>query len=322
MPTTQMAENITLQINLSPGDVNYAGLTVPALVKQHPDIGKRLLVVDCCRPQKTKLVNPDTKYPLAAFNENVERITAISNALLKNKTVTDVYYLKPGDGLFKHLAKKYLNNVYDCTHGAGGTANMSYWAGMELPETRYVLHYDGDMLLYQKPGYLWYHEALDYLANDAKNIFAVPRLCPPVNYPIIDAPSLHEGRPFEALENYWKNDWFSTRHFLFDKQKLAPFLPLVRGQLMLELLLRKYGRRAFPLDPEIVLFRSVGGRGGKKIILKNTDAWLLHPATKPQAYLNLLPQLIEAVTNGKTPDVQRGNENINLEAWMNYFEKQ
>lgn len=55
--------DITLQVNLSAGDVNYAALTVPALVQQHADIKKRLLVVDCCRPQKSRIMDPDVKIP-------------------------------------------------------------------------------------------------------------------------------------------------------------------------------------------------------------------------------------------------------------------
>lgn len=314
-------QDITLQINLSPGDVNYAGLTVPALVGNHAGIKKRLLVVDCCRPQKTKLIDPDIKYPVNIFNQNVEHITEISEQLLKGNIVTDVYYLKPGDKLFDHLSKKYLSGLYKCTHSAGGTANMSYWAGIELPETNHVLHYDGDILLYQKNGYEWCYEAINLLSKNPDSLFAVPRLCPPVLNQAIDSPSLQEGRPLETYADFWKNDWFSTRHFLVDKRKLNKFLPLVTGKLMLELLIRKYSFRAFPFDPEIILFKSLAGRRGKRIILKNTDAWILHPQEKPQLFLAILPQIIAAVTQGKTPGVQRGYENINTQAWKAYFEK-
>jgi hypothetical protein len=317
-----MMHNTTLQINLSPGDVNYANLTVPALINHHRNIKDRLLVVDCCRPQKTKLVDPDTKYPLNIFQQNVERITAISEQFLKSGLVTDVYYLKPGDILFKHLSKKYLNGVYDCTHGAGGTANMGYWAGIELPRTKYVLHYDGDIILYQKPGYFWHEDALGYLNEAEDNVFATPRLCPPLAGAAIDMPSIQEGRPYTSHPGYWKNDWFSTRHFLADKEKLDRYLPLVRGKLRMELFVRKYGRRAFPLDPEIVLFRSLPPRGGRKITLKSLDAWITHPLNKPQSFLDILPQMISTVAEGKYPDEQRGHENIIPDAWINYLGKQ
>jgi hypothetical protein len=197
---------------------------------------------------------------------------------------------------------------------------MGYWAAMEIPTTKYILHYDGDMLLHQQKGYSWAAEAMGYLADNADSVFAVPRVCPVLTGNAVELPSLHEGRPFEPFGKHWKSDWFSTRHFLFDKQKLSRFLPLVRGKLMLELLVRKYAKRAFPLDPEIMLHRSLAPRGVKKIILKNSAAWAIHPANKSRAFLDILPQMAAAVTAGKVPEAQRGYEDINLEAWINYFE--
>src|ERR1700744_289696 len=122
-----VADHISLQINLSPGDVAYAAQTVPALAGHHKNISKRLLIVDCCRPQRTKLLDPDKKFPLPAFNEQVATIVAISEKLLKDGIVSDLLFLWPGDELFSRISANYLNGVYDCTHGAGGTANMGYW---------------------------------------------------------------------------------------------------------------------------------------------------------------------------------------------------
>ena len=65
---------VTLQVNISPGDLAYAEQTIPFLLANHPDIKNRLLIVDCCRPQKTKLLDPDTKFPLEVFNQRVEQL--------------------------------------------------------------------------------------------------------------------------------------------------------------------------------------------------------------------------------------------------------
>lgn len=315
-----MIDEVTLQINTSPGDVNYASLTIPALVANHIDIKKRLLIVDCCRPQKTKLVEPDIKFPIHIFNEKVKKIIEISEELLKNNVVTDVYYLFPNDPLYKKIAEKYLDNLYDCTHSAGGTANMSYWAGIELSKTKFVLHYDGDIILYQKEGYSWVEEAKNLMASEENVLIAVPRLSPPI--PNLDLPSYHEGRKFASLEKYWVNDWFSTRHFLLNKEKLNDFLPLVRGKVRLELLVRKYGNRAFPIDPEMLLFKSLGPRGCKRLMLKNDNAWIIHPLNKPDAFIKILKNIMSEVGKGKFPLEQQGYENINLEAWEKFISEQ
>jgi len=64
-----MFQDINLQINTSPGDISYAAITIPEIVKKHTDISLRLLVVDCCRPQSTKLVDADKKFPKDIFDE-------------------------------------------------------------------------------------------------------------------------------------------------------------------------------------------------------------------------------------------------------------
>ncbi|MES2650190.1 MAG: hypothetical protein V4663_00545 [Bacteroidota bacterium] len=312
-----MIDEVTLQINTSPGDVNYAALTIPALVANHLDLKKRLLIVDCCRPQKTKLIDPDKKFPQHIFDEKVKKIIKISEDLLKDKVITDVYYLFPNDPLFKKIAKKYLNNMYDCTHAAGGTANMSYWAGIELTTTKYVLHYDGDIILHQKEGYSWIEEAKSLMEKEESAIMAVPRLSPPI--PNSGLPSYNEGRKFVSHEKYWLNDWFSTRHFLLNKDKLNNFLPLVRGKVKLELLIRKYGKRAFPIDPEILLFKSLGPRGCKRLMLKNNNAWVTHPTDKPESFIKIVGKIISEVGKCNFPIEQQGYENIDLEAWIKFI---
>jgi hypothetical protein len=313
-----MYKNITLQINISPGDINYALLTVPELVKKHKSITNRLLVVDCCRPQRTKIVNPDKKFPIEEFTKKVSKIKEIALQLKTQCEFTEVFFLEPDSQIIKLLSKKYLNNIYKCTHAGGGTANMSYWAALEIPNTKYVLHLDGDMIMYQNSNFEWYTEAIKILENETDAIMAVPRLCPPVinNF---ELPSSNEGRVFENKENYWINDWFSTRHFLLDKEKLSSFLPLVTGKIKYETLLRRWLKRVYPFDPEIVLFKKLSPQGCKRVILKNTNAWFLHPANKPQEFINIIEKIIDEVNVGNYPLEQAGDENIDIKAWQKYL---
>ncbi|WP_443938108.1 hypothetical protein [Pedobacter sp. MW01-1-1] len=313
-----MIQDITLQINLSPGDIDYAETTIPALIKSHENISNRLIIADCCRPQKTKLLDPDIKHPIDQFNKKVEQLINICNKFLANNLVTHVYFLFPDDPLIDKLSSKYLNGIYKTTHAAGGTANMSYWAAIEIPKTRYILHYDGDILLYQKQNYFWFNEAKNLLEKNSNCIIAVPRLCPPVSTNQ-DVPSLNEGRPFLSESDFWINDWFSTRIFLLDKEKLQDYLPLVRGKILLELLVRKYAQRAFPLDPEIIMFKSIGKRNGRRLILKNENSWILHPSEKGKLFNDNIGQILEYVRLNKYPAEQQGNEELLISEWIKYI---
>jgi len=61
-----------------------------------------------------------------------------------------VFVLTDKCNKIKELSKKYLSGITKQTHYFRGTALMSYFAGIDVPNNRYVLHYDDDVLCYQK----------------------------------------------------------------------------------------------------------------------------------------------------------------------------
>jgi len=313
----------TLQLNLSPGDIKYAHITVPALVNSHRySVREVLAVVDCCRPQKTKLVDPDKRFPELVFAQKVEKISAIVEDL-KNKGYIDrVVYLTPGHPLQRTISEKYLNGYVNETHDYGGCALMSYLAAFELTTTQYIIHYDADMLIYSEPGYDWAIEAKTLIDNEPKAVAATPRISPPLPENVsVDAPSLHEERPLSSVEGGWRNDWFSTRCFLMDINKLSNYLPLMQGRLLLETALVKLLNRGYPRSPEIMLFKRIGFSGGWRLNLSSRKSWLLHPKEKPERFLNLLPQIQSSIGYGLVPKAQKGYADIDLAAWEEYFSK-
>jgi hypothetical protein len=309
--------DVTLQINFSAGDAAYAALTVPALVNAHGGVAHRLAVVDCCRPQRTRIFDPDSRVPEAAFRERLGKIRDLAEDFRLGGLFDEVVYLKPGDPRFLHFAKRYGRPWMTETHDYGGCAFMAYWAALDLPRTRFVLHYDADMLLHQDPGFSWIDEAFALWPGDTRAVFASPRISPPgfAASPAEDAPSSHEGRPALRVEGGWHNDWFSTRCFLADRSRLAPLLPLVRGWRTAVYWLRRLADRGYPPGPELLLFQSLGSRGWRCLHLGTPRAWLLHPTRKGADYLGLLPKMLAAVGAGRVPEIQQGFADLRLEAW-------
>ncbi len=313
---------VTFQVNLSPGDIRYAARTVPALVQAHTvPFGERLAVVDCCRPQKTKIVDPELRFPEPGFSQRVAQITEIVETLKADGYLDRIVYLHPQDSLLPALSHKYLGNWVHETHDYGGCALMSYLAALELPQTPYVLHYDGDMLIHQSAGYDWVSEAIYQMELGSEIVAATPRTSPPFSQAlgVADAPSLQEGRPYVEVEGGWLNDWFSTRCFLLDRRKLDRYLPLLQGRTLLDTLIRKSLHRGYPRSPEIMLFNRLGQAGGRRLNLSSDRAWLLHPTTKPPLYLELLPQIQAAVVQGRVPKAQWGKTDIDLMAWDEFL---
>lgn len=78
---------VTLQINLSPGDIHYAHLTVPALVKAHRNsVDETVAIVDCCRPQKTKMSIPISNFPGKHLTRRLRRFARSQSKLLHPMT--------------------------------------------------------------------------------------------------------------------------------------------------------------------------------------------------------------------------------------------
>jgi hypothetical protein len=85
-----------LQINLSPRDIDYANKNVPYIVKNNKENVKDvILVVDCCRPQKTKIIDPESSFPKNEFNKKVERVSSISDSSKKEGEVVLIYDITP-----------------------------------------------------------------------------------------------------------------------------------------------------------------------------------------------------------------------------------
>lgn len=313
--------DLSLQINLSAGDIGYARLTVPRLVRAHPQIARRIAVVDLCRPQRTRIFDSNTRLPEPAFSTRTQAIRELAEAFLSEGLFDRVVFLEPGSPQFESLAARYTARGMIETHDYGGCANMAYWAGIDAAETRYVVHYDADICLHQAPGFDWALAAMRVWDHYPAAIFATPRISPPgfANTPEVDAPSLHEGRPSERVADGWLNDWFSTRCFLVDRNRLAPHLPLMQGPLAWEYRLRRLFDRGYPPGPETLLFRRLGSRGFKRLNLADERAWMLHPNSKPSDYLALLPELLDCVSAGRIPPAQRGNSEIDLAAWQRFL---
>ncbi len=355
------APDLTLQVNLCPGDVDYCETLVPALVAAHrKSIAEAIGIVDCCRPPSTAWVDMGQRIPAAGYEARVDKIVAQSEALVATGILDRLVMIRPGDAEIPDLARKYFGVATSLTHDHLAHAFASYFAGLEAPRTRYVVHYDSDVMLRQPTGRDWAAEACVLMANDPSLLAVSPRICPPLD----DPSGMINPGPFSSWSDHWeltptnfgwRSDWISTRAFCLDRDRLTPILPLVpshelgqahHGILINEFLsgvfasewwhrtcatdsfigrlLRGIRNRVLPGAPPApeVLFQEMLRRTGlKSAYLGDVDMWIAHPDTKPAAFLAILDPLLAAVTNGDFPPEQRGCGSLRLEAWTAFVNR-
>lgn len=317
-----MTNGLTLQINIAAGDVSYAECIVPALARSHrAAVDEIIVTLDFCKPQKTKLTDPAVRCKEPEFTQAIEQLHALADRLARDRVIDRVLCLKPGDPWLSQVTRKYSGPWITETHDYGGRPITGYWAGIEAAETRYVIHYDGDMFLYQESGFDWAAYAVPLLARQERAVSASPRLTAPYasKIPWGDYSSTNEGMPLFPVEGGWKQYFFSTRVFLLDRHKLDTYLPLGRGRALAEQLIVKTLRRGFPRSAEKMFWTTVGRGGGYRLILSTERAWVLHPNWKPPHYPSLAPLILECVAANRVPSAQLGKSEIQLDAWQAFL---
>jgi hypothetical protein len=321
-----VAHDVSLQINLSGGDVAYATTTVPRLVAAHrKNVSEVFLVVDCVRPQRTQMIDPDVKFPPEQFQARVDRIREIAEGFLSQGVVDRVVFVNEGDPRIRQLLRKYVGWPIHETHDCYGVGLVSYLYGFDEALTRFLLHYDADMLLYQAPGYDWVLQGRDVLLSDTSGIAATPRVSPPFADQLQrqDSISLHESDAYsEARDGYWRIGWFSARCFLIDLERLRLWLPLLGWRdpaYLAEILARRWLVRGYPPPTEVLVHRRAERTKAFRLDLMTQRCFVLHPNDKSDRFLALLPRISDAVADGVVPDAQRGMENILVDEWAAFF---
>lgn len=228
-------EEISLQLNLCAGDSEYAGKTVPPLVRQLRDrAGEVLVVLDECRPQASPVFRPQERFDPAVFQSRLERVRKTVKEWQAAGLVDRVESLTERDEKIRRINRKYTGHGTEWTHDHWGHAFTAYFAGWELAQGRYVLHADADIFVHDGTAGSWLEEAVKTLATDKKLLAISPRIAPPirgeeksrmVRVGEKDAAWLPSW-PLEVGPEGWISNWLSTRFHLLDRAKLEELLPL------------------------------------------------------------------------------------------------
>lgn len=342
--------DVTLQVNLSAGDLAYGAQMVANLAQIHRrDVREVVVVADLCRPASARDFHAASRLPAREFANRVDRLRELCTALHADGTVDRLVFVTPDAASLTALNLRYAGVATPRSHDHLGHAFSAYFAGWDCARTRYVAHFDADIFLWQTPGFSWIATAVAALQRDETLLAASPRIAPPPGGDsLLDPQRAAEcwspSWPLHRHENGWASPWFSTRCHLIDRERLARLLPLGdpahdRRAAALDRWLRPFfdlraltgasrsrlARRLlrdvppFPLPPEVLLHEHAQRRGFSCLYLANPAAWFIHPDTKPERFLRLLPKLLEHVTvRGAHPPAQRGISSVQFQAWEDH----
>lgn len=344
------SRNVTLQISLSVGDLAYAAPMVANVARIHRrDVQEVVVVADLCRPACARDFHAASRLPVHEFAGRLGRLRELCAALHADGTVDRIVFVTPDPPSLASLNQRYAGVATTRSHDHLGHAFSAYFAGWDCARTRYVAHFDADIFLWQAPAFSWIGTAIDALESDEKLLAVSPRIAPPpAADALLDPQKAPEcwspSWPLHRREKGWVSPWFSTRCHLIDRERLGQLLPLGdpdrdRRAAALDPWLRPFfslralsgsgrsriARRLirnlppFPLPPEVLLHEHAQRRNLFCLYLANPNAWFIHPDTKPDCFLQLVPKLLEQVTGrGGYPPSQRGISSVQFQAWEDY----
>lgn len=341
--------DVTLQISLCAGDVAYCEQTVPALVAAHQrDVREVVAVVDECRPQSTPLINVPRRFPRREMASRLEQLHGIVGDWLHHGLIDRVVTVQPDPAHLRTLNARYGGAPTSWSHDHLGHAYSAYFAAWNCARTRYVLHFDADIVFHQAAGFSWVLAAIAAMQAHGSALGASPRIAPPDSGgDLVRVGASGSGWeptwPLERIPEGWRSAWFSTRCHIMDRERLATVLPLTplagsaaqRRACRLNRWLRpcwdlidwrtRLPRIAhglaraippFPLPPEVLLHEHAQRRGFFCLYLADPRAWFLHPDEKSAPFLRLLPRLLTIATErGECPPAQRGLSSVQFAAW-------
>ncbi|MEO1619772.1 MAG: hypothetical protein AAFU53_01930 [Cyanobacteria bacterium J06632_3] len=299
-------------------DIPFMMHTIPHLVKScNFDFHRKVLVVDTA-PLTGDKVNRPGIGTMEQLRENCDELILRG---VMDETI-DMDYSKSYQ---RRIYKKHFGtDRLGPTHNYKGYPILGSIFAIEEVPGDYVLHFDSDMLLYQKPGYSWIQEAIDLLERREDVMFVRPLSGPPTK----DG-SLVQRVPYQRdPEDFYRFKFFGSRAFLIQREKFEQLLPLptiwmgYKNQWMKQLpspLLNEVNTflHRGALDSwEVMVSQKLENTTHVRATLANPQAWTLHPIDRGPDFMNNLTAIIRKIEEGEVPSEQAGNYDLMLDVWL------
>lgn len=310
-------------------DVPYMLDTIPHQIKacNYPFV-ERVLAMDTAPLTGDKLTRYNTG--------SQEELDQACQQLIDQGWIDRVEKINYDPALVRQIYTKYFGaqqaaQMQDHTHNWKGSTVYASLYCIEQAQSNYYLHFDADMMLYQKPEFDWISEAIK-LQNQVPEIATVRPRCGP---PRSDNTAFHPNPFVVDPRGFWGHKFFSMRTYFVERDRFAELSPIPlrwhHPPLVSRYLpgpLQSLGRKVEnklrrgigPVKGAIASFEPMTSERlqNTKYVradLDATDAWTIHPPKHTPEFIAALPRLIELIEQGKFPPDQAGYYDLKLDAW-------
>ena len=297
----------SLTILAARSDIPFLRQTVSHLVRTCGDVFReRILLVDVAPPSAGFRNRPGLG--------SLEKLQQICGALRTDGFIDRIVPIDYSAPVRGRIYKKYFNRSFGYTHDLRGAPFYGFLFSFEAAQTEYVVHFDSDMLLYQKSGFDWVSAGIQLLQECEDLMFIAPLSGPPSSNGNLNQRGVSYQRDDRG---FYRIDAVTGRKFLFEKRRIAKLLPLKKYWVSPKRRIRGWLTRQSPLlQLEIILAETFRERGVFRADLASPNAWTLHTPDHGSAFIAALPEVIRRVETGDYPSIQAGDYDLQLNHWL------
>jgi len=219
------------------------------------------------------------------------------------------------------LSKYHFGRGYKETHCFRGYPIYGSIRQFHDIKSDYILHFDCDMLFYEKPNYSWIKEGIRLMEENQDILCVLPRGGPPTLDRLIHQGTTKYNIDEENKVYRFKN--FTSRHYLVHRERFLKLLPMKPQWLSWR---EPYKSRLFGNGKMLCWESTVGNALNKspfwRVDLITKEAWSIHPGDRSELFYELLPEIVKSIKDGKYPEEQKGHFDLQLDSWGKYLHDQ
>ncbi|MCG6138038.1 MAG: hypothetical protein MET45_25975 [Nostoc sp. LLA-1] len=308
----------SLWIFVARTDTSFLLHTIPHLVKMNNfPFEERVLVVDTA-PLMGHTVN-------RPFIGTMQELRECTEKLLQAGIVDRIVDINYDPSYHDRMYLKHFGQPIRFTHNYKGYPILGSIFKIEECKSDYILHFDSDMLLYQKSNYSWIEEGIKLMQENPQMMFVRPLPGPPTEDMKSHQMSI-EGKKIDQFNIYKA---FGSRAYLINCQRFDQLLPLpiiwrpynlklinsLPGQL--QTFLSNMTGKGKLESWEVLVSRKLKQTDYYRANLTNPNAWTLHPKDRnSEDFMQALPRIIARIEAGDYPPQQAGYYDLISDLWL------
>jgi hypothetical protein len=256
------------------------------------------------------------RYRGTHFDDYLARLRTLVAEIAEHVPALDMHEVDYSERARREVAQAFFGCDDIPVKAWDGGPFYAYFQGMHHANARYIVHFDSDMF-FGGGSTRWVEDAIRVMEADPSLLLTSPLPGPPRADGMLlghgaDVPSPIE---IDGMHGY-RFRHASTRIFMLDMDRLYAAvgrLPLLAPGLPSRIKARLLGNPPRAREAEVIIGETLRAHGLWRLDFLGSapGLWSLHPPYRNAAFYERLPSLIEAVEQGRVPEAQRGDYDMN-----------